>query len=324
MNSSTPTTHIAIIDYPHALQSAIFGCSEMFLLTNHFCQETSHNAHFQTDIIPVSDINQPRYKKTCYTAIFIPPALNDAFYRTSSQELDQWLIEKHEQGSILCSACAGAFILASTGLLDQREVTTHCILLEAMSEQYPQVHLSPNQILINDGDIMTAGGMMSWVDLGLELVAQLTTPAIMRQLGRMLVVDTGRREQRYYQQFAPSYTHGDAVILRVQKHLQTHYQDSIKMADLAQQYCLTERTFLRRFIKATQLKPSEYLQRLRIQKVCDLLESTSNTFDAIANTVGYKDTGACRKAFVNIMGLTPQEFKGRFTGNSENLLDKAS
>jgi transcriptional regulator GlxA family with amidase domain len=75
-------------------------------------------------------------------------------------------------------------------------------------------------------------------------------------------------------------------------------------------------------VKATGIKPSEYIQRLRIQKVCDQLESTPHTFDLIANNVGYKDTGACRRAFVNIMGLTPQEFKGRFTHNNNHWLDK--
>jgi transcriptional regulator GlxA family with amidase domain len=312
--------NIAIIDYPHSMQSAIHGCDEMFMLTNTFCREQAYDAHFEVDILQLDDILQDTFASKRYTAIFIPPGFKEECYLRPNSMLTHWLKQRHKEGSILCSACAGVFIIASTGLLHEREVTTHGILIDTLKTHYPSVQLKPHHILINDGDIITAGGMMSWVDLGLELVAQLTSPAIMRQLGRMLVVDTGRREQRYYQQFSPRYTHGDTAILEVQKQIRNDYKNSIKIADLAEQYCLTERTFLRRFVKATGIKPSEYIQRLRIQKVCDQLESTHHSFDYIANNVGYKDSGACRKAFVNIMGLTPQEFKNRFTGNGENML----
>lgn len=315
--------NIAIIDYPYAMQSAIHGCDEMFMLTNTFCKEQGVNAHFDVDILQVDDILQETFAHKRYTVIFIPPGFDQDSYLRPDKALSDWLIQRHKEGSILCSACAGVFIIASTGLLHQREVTTHGILINTFKEHYPTVILKPEHILINDGDIITAGGMMSWVDLGLELVAQLTSPAIMRQLGKMLVVDTGRREQRYYQQFSPNYTHGDSIILQAQKHIRNDYKNSIKIADLAEKYCFTERTFLRRFVKATGIKPSEYIQRLRIQKVCEQLESTPQSFEHIANNVGYKDTGACRKAFVNIMGLTPQEFKNRFTGNGETILAEA-
>lgn len=70
--------------------------------------------------------------------------------------------------------------------------------------------------------------------------------------------------------------------------------------------------FLRRFVKATQLKPTQYIQHLRVQKACELLETTLHSFEWIANQVGYEDVSACRKIFVRTMGLTPGEFKKRF------------
>ncbi|MCJ8340326.1 MAG: helix-turn-helix domain-containing protein [Pseudomonadales bacterium] len=212
----------------------------------------------------------------------------------------------------MAAACAGTFILAATGLLQGKTVTTHWGLEAIFVEKFPDLNLDIEKILINNGNLITAGGMLSWLDLGLEVVAQFSQPSVMRQLGKLLVVDTGSREQRFYQQFCPVLNHGDQTIINIQQYLQTSFQQKISVAKLAQKSCLTDRTFLRRFVQATTLKPVQYLYRLRIQKACDLLETTRYPFDWIANQVGFVDAGACRKIFVRIIGLTPSEFRKRF------------
>jgi transcriptional regulator GlxA family with amidase domain len=305
--------NIAIIKYPGSLQSAIYGLSEMFSLANQLCVEQELHIHFNTDVLKLTQLESTN--KT-YKAVLLPPGLENHFYLNPAEYLKKWLIAKHMQGSILCSACAGSFIIASTGLLNNREATTHWGLENNFTDDYPDVCLKVNEILINDDDMITAGGMMSWVDLGLELVAQFTSPEIMRQLGKTLVIDTGQREQRYYQQFRPKTSHADEAVLKAQKKIQTDFKQSIKIAELAKFCYLTERTFLRRFVKATGLKPGEYLQKFRIQKACEQLENTQFSFEMIANNVGYEDSGACRKIFVRLIGLTPGEFKKRFVNSS--------
>jgi len=309
------TMNIAIIDYPDVLKSAVYGLREMFLLANRLCAEHQFPKRFDVDIIRLDNMVEKPASGKVYTAVFLPPGMESNFYLAPLEALTNWLAAKHAEGSILCSACAGAFLIAPTGLLDGRKATTHWRLVNTLCELYPEINLNPDKIIINDGDIITAGGMMSWLDLGLELVEQLTSPHIMRQLGKLLVVDTGAREQRFYQQFSPLFTHGDDEILNAQKTLQIDYGRPVKVSALATASYLTERTFLRRFVKATGMKPSEYIQRLRVQKACDLLENTKRNFETIANEVGYEDTSACRKTFVKIMGLTPREFKKRFVGN---------
>ncbi len=313
MKTLTPVK-IAIVAYPYVLKSAVYGLEEMFLLANNLCQEQGLITQFKIDIVDLAHI--PHSKENhVYTAVILPPSMESNFYLTPEPVLTQWLVNKHQAGSILCSACAGAFIIAATGLLDNREVTTHWKLVALIQEHFPKLQLKPDKITVNDGDIITAGGMMSWLDLGLELVAQIASPNIMRQLGKVLVVDTGHREQRYYQQFSPTFAHGDELILKAQKIMQTDYKKIIKMAALAGSLNITERTFLRRFVKSTGFKPSEYIQRLRIQKACDLLETTQHSFEVISNLVGYEDTSACRRVFVRIIGLTPKEFKNRFVNS---------
>ena len=137
----------------------------------------------------------------------------------------------------------------------------------------------------------------------------------MRHLGKRLIVDTHRREQRFYQTFSPNMEHRDTAVLGVQKFLQMHFSQTISIKDLADHCCLSERAFLRRFIQATGLQPSVYLQRLRIQEACDLLETTDLSLDAIARNVGYEMSGSFRKLFVRTLGLSPREYRARFGTN---------
>jgi transcriptional regulator GlxA family with amidase domain len=94
--------------------------------------------------------------------------------------------------------------------------------------------------------------------------------------------------------------------------MQAKFHTRLTVAALANKSHLSDRTVARHFIQAPGFKAKEYLQRLRIQKACELLESTKKTFETIAYDVGYEDVSACRKSFVKIIGLTPKEFRRRF------------
>ncbi|MGY8871160.1 MAG: GlxA family transcriptional regulator [Pseudomonadales bacterium] len=311
---------IGIIDYPGALQSAVQGLKEMFIAANRICEQQDLNIAFDIDIynveqvsaFPTNKLLEKRRTGSPLQVVILPPCLEGEYYLSPDQTLKHGLLELRAQGVILCSVCAGAFILASCGLLDQRPATTHWGLAERFSKAYPRVHLDSNKILINDTDLITAGGLMAWLDLGLELVAQFTQPRIMRLLGKYLIVDTGSREQCYYRSFVPALNHGDQAVLNVQHYLQVNFAKNISVSDLAAFSCLGERTFLRRFVKATELKPSQYLQQLRVQKACDWIESSHDSVELIATKVGYDDVSAFRKIFIKTMGLTPREFRNRF------------
>ena len=325
---------LLIVNYPGSMQSAIIGLVEMFMLANQriakFTEYSQNQSEINTRCKPILDtcfevnivdrdvwLSKDGEEKTSLHAkahvIVLPPSIEGEYFVNPEATLLRWLVQQHQQGCIICSACAGSFVIAAAGLLNHRAATTHWDLAGMFAKHFPQVKVNSEKILINDGDIITAGGLMSWIDLGLELVAQFTQPAIMRQLGKYLIVDTGLREQSYYQSFKPILDHGDKTILKIQHLIQVNYYQTLSIAKLAQQCHLTERTFLRHFVTATGLKPNAYLQRLRIQKACDLLETTAFTFEAISHKVGYEDTSACRKAFVKITGLTPKDFKRRFS-----------
>jgi len=229
------------------------------------------------------------------------------------------LLYQHKNGARLCSVCAGAFILAETGLLKGRPATTHWGLAYDLQKQFPDAIINSERILINDGDIVTAGGITAWIDLSLELVALFAGPAIMRLMGKQLIFDTGHREQRYYQSFSPSFSHGDSIMIAAQNFIHENYFHQVNIKEIAESICLSEKTLLRRFKKATGMVPINYLQRVRIQKACDFLENSDDSFETICDKVGYVDVSSFRKIFIKTMGLTPREFRKRFAYQSHEI-----
>lgn len=304
--------NLAIIDYPNCLKSALYGFSEIFYFANRVCIEQGLSYQFTPQIINCDDKTDFSGRK--FNVILLPPSNQSEYYLNPPKHLLRGLLQQHYAGAIICSACAGTFILAAAGLLHQKKVTTHWQLAPLFSEQFPDIALNVDKILINQGDIITAGGMMAWLDLAIEIILQYTQPSVVHSLGKYLVIDTGQREQRFYRQFTPILDHDDALILSIQHTLKATYHLPQTIAEIATKNGLTERTFLRRFFKATQLKPKQYIQQLRIQKACDLLASSNLSFELIAHKVGYQDNSACRKLFVRIVGLTPSEFRKRFVG----------
>jgi transcriptional regulator GlxA family with amidase domain len=126
------------------------------------------------------------------------------------------------------------------------------------------------------------------------------------------IADPMGKEQRFYSMFTPRLQHGDRTILALQHWLQTQTERPISIGELAQRAALGERTFLRRFVKATGMKPIEYHQRLRITRSQQMLEHSNDGVDKIATAVGYADSGGFRRMFKQIVGLSPSDYRLRF------------
>ncbi|WP_298394186.1 GlxA family transcriptional regulator [Sphingobium sp.] len=228
----------------------------------------------------------------------------------------RWLLDRHAQGATLASNCGGAFLLAATGLLDGRPATTHWWFADQFRTRFPKVKLDCDRIVIDDGDIVTAGGLMAWTDLGMRLVDRLLGPTVMLDTAKFLLIDTAGREQKHFARFLPRLTHGDEPILKVQHWLAAREAKATSVGEMAAQAALEERTFQRRFKAATAMTPIEYVQHLRVARAREHLEFTKRTVDQIAWSVGYEDAAAFRKLFHRLVGLSPGDYRTRFAAPS--------
>ncbi|WP_413875262.1 GlxA family transcriptional regulator [Albidovulum sp.] len=315
---------IGIVLYPGAQMSAVLGLTDLFRVADRIAAEANAEAprlrvrHLQADgaaaptVVFDSDgaAGTPEPKRC--DVLILPPSLEPPIVSEAALPLAGWLRERHGEGSVLASICAGAFVLGETGLLAERTVTTHWTLAEAFGDRFPDTQLDTDRLIIDAGDIISAGGLMAWIDLGLKLVDRFLGPVVMAKAARLLLVDPPGREQRYYSGFVPRLSHGDAAILKAQHFLQANEGKEARLPVLADEAGLERRTFLRRFQKATGLTATDYAQRLRVAKAQELLQFSQLPVERIAWEVGYSDPGAFRKIFLRIVGLSPGEYRQRF------------
>jgi transcriptional regulator GlxA family with amidase domain len=71
----------------------------------------------------------------------------------------------------VCSVCSGAYILAQTGVLDDKRATTHWGRTPDFQKRFPNVKLEPDCIYTRDGKVWTSAGITAGIDLALALIA---------------------------------------------------------------------------------------------------------------------------------------------------------
>jgi transcriptional regulator GlxA family with amidase domain len=319
-----PQIEVGLVCDAGTSPTGLYGLTELFKYACEFASKRQmHNVqaplrigHWrqmekssQIDCIYDSSPGEPH----ALTALVLPG--NEAATIGGNEEspLVPWLRFNHRQGVVLAAVCGGVFILARTGLLEGRQATTHWALAEQFARQFPRVLTETDRMVIDYGDVVTAGGVLAWADLGLRLTERFLGPTVMLETARYMNVDPPGREQRYYSDFNPPTKHGDAAILKAQQWLSTQRGNHISVADIAAFACLEARTFLRRFVKATGMKPSEYQQRLLITRAREMLEFSRTSVDEIAAHIGYGDVGGFRRVFRRIVGLTPSDYRRRFS-----------
>lgn len=318
---------IGLVVYEKAQMAAVLGLTDLLVVaskiaakrqdTTELPLQVSHWEVKDSDMHPICTFSSDPDSAGKLAAVIIPPTLEAPIAKQAAAPWLEWLTELHSTGVIVSSVCAGAFLLGETGLLSKRKATTHWGYVEDFEQRFPDVDLDVDRIIIEDGDIVTAGGAMAWTDLGLRMVDRFLGSQVMNETARALLIDPSRREQCYYSAFSPNLAHGDTAILKVQHWLQKTEAQDIDLSTLANCAQLEERTFLRRFHKATGMTSTEYCQRLHIGSAKDFLQFSLTPVEQIAWKVGYSDVSAFRKIFKRIVGLTPSEYRRRFNTNKE-------
>ncbi|MFG1351689.1 GlxA family transcriptional regulator [Xanthobacter autotrophicus] len=322
MTKLAPLAEIAVLLYPGAQLGAAHGLTDLFSVANLMVKRRLGDAASRLRVSHWRGRENGEGAERVFDSdagasgepdfVILPPAVIAPITSDEAAPLAIWLKERHARGATLASVCAGAFLLGETGLLEGRPATTHWFYANDFAERFPNARVNIDKLVIDDGDLITAGGLMAWTDLGLKLVDRLLGPTAMLETARFLLVDPPGREQRYYSVFSPKLRHGDEAVLKVQHWLQATGARDATLEAMADKAGLEPRTFLRRFHKATGLKPTEYCQHLRVGRAREMLETTTRPVEQIAWDVGYGDPGAFRKVFVKVTGLGPREYRQRF------------
>ncbi|WP_068115916.1 GlxA family transcriptional regulator [Tropicimonas marinistellae] len=281
-----------ILAYPGAMQSSVLGLSDMLSFAG----------------LSPTLVAQEAEKADSAGAIILPPAAHQPDPGTAPW-IPEWLRSCARDGVLVCSACVGVTWIAAAQLDAGRAVTTHWGIGSEIRKQWPDLNVDTDRLVIEYTDLVTAGGLMAWIDLALIVIERLSGHDAMLATARHFVVDPGRRDQRRFQRFNPITNHGDAMVLRAQQILEKGIQTRLPVPDLAALVGLSPRSLQRRFTDATGLSLTTYMQKQRIEQAKSLLADSNDSVAKISAAVGYGDVPAFHRVFLNHVGITPAGFR---------------
>jgi transcriptional regulator GlxA family with amidase domain len=321
------TNEIGIVLYPGVQAACVHGLTDLFEIAANIARDQQRDGrcqlrvtHWQpahsrdTELWCVYDSDplgnpQPRI-------LIIPPTMVGLPDPDIPAGVVSWLRSSYACGAKLVSVCSGAFILAETGLVAGRSVSTHRICAEALAKRFPEITVDTNQRIIDDGDIITAGGFLAWVDVCLLLVDKILGSAVRVETARFILSDPAASEARYFPGFTPRQAHGDTAVLKAQEWVHIRDGRDVSLASMAAAAGLERRTFLRRFANATGMTPIEYCRAVRTARARELLEFGNTPQKEIAQSLGYEDVASFARAFRKVTGLAPGAYRKRFGLNA--------
>ncbi len=209
----------------------------------------------------------------------------------------------------LCSVCSGAFLLAGTGILDGRRVTTHWQRAKLLSQMFPAVTVDPDRIHLRHGHVWTSAGVTAGIDLALALIAEDHGDALGRRVAQDMVVYY-RRPGGQSQFSALAELGGDGgQFAPLLDWIRGHLDQSLTVEVLAAQAGMSPRNFSRAFTRDIGMSPARSVERLRLDVARERVENSTIPVEKIAGMVGFHDPERMRRAFIRAFGQSPQAMR---------------
>jgi transcriptional regulator GlxA family with amidase domain len=211
------------------------------------------------------------------------------------------------------SVCTGAFVLAASGLLNKRRVTTHWAAVERLAEVCPSVEIEPDSLYVRHGKLRTAAGVTAGLDLALALVEEdLGREIAMRVASQLVMFFKRPGGQLQFSRSGATQPAGRSALQEVQRWVAAHPEEKHGVPDLAARVGLSPRHFARLFQAEVGVTPAAWVEAARVNAARDLLETAGEAPKRVAARCGFANADTLRRAFVKHVGVTPAEYRRRF------------
>lgn len=304
---------------------AIADPQYLFSAVNQFLLAAGKSPLFEVELVGATDEVQlnngmfsvhtdKRLKEVKKTdLVFIPALFGDMQQSIAKNKaLIPWIQDQYHKGAEVASLCVGAFLLASTGLLNGKKCSTHWGFMNEFRELFPEVEVVEGNIVTEENGIYSSGGANSYWNLLLHLVEKYTNRETAILASKYFAIDIDRNSQSAFAMFKGQKDHNDKEIKKAQEYIEKNIHERITIEELADHAAVSRRTFERRFRLATNNSVLEYIQRVKIEAAKRSFENSRKNINEVMYDVGYTDTKAFRSVFKKITGLTPVEYRNKY------------
>jgi transcriptional regulator GlxA family with amidase domain len=317
---------VAVLNFEGAVASSVAGPYDMFSKVKTIAESlgVKSKTFFEVDIVNSSSLaaskpfnmigNVVVNNKKQYDLVMVPAMHFDCIMETLERETEmiKWIQRQYEKGADIASMCLGAFVSASTGLLNGKKATTHWMGATPFRQLFPKVKLEDDKVIIDEGRIYSSGGAFSFTSLIIYLIEKFCGRDMAFAAAKVFVIQVHDSSQHSFSIFDTQRNHEDYDIGKVQDYIEKNYEKSLTINGMSEQFNMSSRTFIRKFTATTGNTPLEYIQRVRVEAAKRLLEKGKLTVEQVCLETGYGDFGFFRNIFKRLTGLTPQEYKKKY------------
>ena len=257
--------------------SSITGAYEIFKKANGYWKDQGKRELFTIQLAGIS--KKVEYDAGLFTVkphanineitktnFIIIPSLNHNYQKSANgnTKLIDWIAKQYKDGAEIATICTGAFLLASTGLLDGKSCSTHWSVADNFRSMFPKVNLQTDKLITDENGIYTNGGAYSFLNLMLHLIEKYYDRQTAIYCSKVFQIEMDRNSQSAFTIFTGQKSHGDEMVIKAQAYIESKLHEKLSVEHLSTGLAVGRRNFDRRFIKATGNTPAEYAQRVKI------------------------------------------------------------
>lgn len=318
--------HISILVPKRAILGSLEGSRQLLTQVNAFFSSKGAPPIFNVQLVGLSketnlcggsftanaDVLIEDVKKT---DLIIIPALDGDMMEAleSNKDFIPWIVKQYKGGAEVASLCLGAFLLAQTGLLNGKKCATHWMAENSFRKMFPDIELVTEKVITDEHGIYSSGGAFSYTNLILYLIEKYAGRDIAVLSAKVFALDIERADQLPFIIFQGQKDHDDAQIKKAQEFIESNFHERITVDQLADMLAIGRRNLERRFKKATSNTVVEYIQRVKMEAAKMNLESSRENVNEVMYKVGYTDTKAFRNTFKRITGLSPLQYRSKYS-----------
>lgn len=317
--------HVSILVPNEAVLASIVDPRTMFTGANDFLEASGQPHLFKVQLIGLSkevEFNNGLFSVRTdalinsikKTDLVIIPAIGGDLKKTLEINKDfvPWIISQYKGGAEVASLCTGAFLLASTGLLNGRQCSSHWKTAGEFREMFGEVTLVDGTVVTEQQGLYSSGGATSYWNLLLHLIEKYAGREIAIIASKIFALEIDRKSQSPFVMFQGQKNHVDEPIKEAQAFIENNVTEKISVEELSIKFSIGKRHFERRFKKATNNTPSEYIQRVKMEAAKKQFETSTKNVSEVMYDVGYVDAKAFRITFKKITGLSPIAYRNRY------------